>query len=102
MFLTCSDYVSAEEFLWKALNIRRERDSEGVLTADSLFQLAFLIQKQGSKTRKKEAVELLQDCLDIRTHKLGNNTKVMFLYNKLGYLKASAVCVATSFGIFLH
>ena len=73
MFLTCSDYVSAEEFLWKALNIRRERDSEGVLTADSLFQLAFLIQKQGSKTRKKEAVELLQDCLDIRTHQLGNS-----------------------------
>ena len=80
MFLTCSDYVSAEEFLWKALNIRRERDSEGVLTADSLFQLAFLIQKQGSKTRKKEAVELLHDCLDIRTHKLGNNTEVMYLY----------------------
>jgi len=39
-----------EEYLWKALNIRRERDDESLVTADSL---------------------LLQNCEDIRSNKLG-------------------------------
>jgi len=60
-----------EEYLWKALNIRRERDDESLVTADSLFQLAFLMQKDGSKSRKKAAMELLQNCEDIRSNKLG-------------------------------
>ena len=77
---SCSDHALAEEYLWKALNIRRERNSESLATADSLFQLAFLVQKQGSKTRKKEAMELLRNCLDIHTNKLGKKSELQMQF----------------------
>lgn len=71
-----SDVVHAEEYLWKALNIRRENDATSLDTADTLFELSYLIQKQGSKMKKHEAVELLTNCLDIRTQKLGTDMPI--------------------------